>query len=207
MAKDYKKRSPAKKSSSGKRGFPGWAWLVLGLAIGLFAGFLFYLSKRPVPAQSAIHLPSPPVFHSAKPEAKSPAPAEKKPAKSTKPKFDFYTLLPELEVVVPKGNYTVNKSRQKSASKPATNTPPAQIETPGTYMLQTGSFGTYAQANRMKASLALLGFVSNITQVKVNSDTWYRVQIGPFKNLAKLNAARDELQKHHVESLALKVND
>jgi cell division protein FtsN len=206
MAKDYKRRAPAKKPAP-KPGMPGWAWLVVGLSIGLFAGFLFYLSKRPMPAPTAIALPTPPAHTAGKivqPKVTGPAaPAEQKPAK---PKFDFYTLLPELEVVVPKGNYTVTKPGQKGgAAASTTNTPPTPIETPGTYMLQAGSFRTYAQADRMKATLALLGVVGNIQQVKVNSDTWNRVQIGPFKDLKQLNTVRDELQKHQIDTLVLKV--
>ena len=57
----------------------------------------------------------------------------------------------------------------------------------------------------MKATLALLGVVGNIQQVKVNSDTWNRVQIGPFKDLKQLNTVRDELQKHQIDTLVLKV--
>lgn len=204
MARDYKKRAPAKKPAP-KPGMPGWAWMVVGLAIGLFAGFLFYLSKRPVPATTAITLPTPSAHTAGKPvqpKVTAPATAAKKPAK---PKFDFYTLLPELEVVVPKGNYSVSKPGQNGAASSTTSAPPAPIETPGSYMLQAGSFHTYAQADRMKATLALLGVVGNIQQVKVNSDTWNRVQIGPFKDLKKLNAVRDELQKHKIDTLVLKV--
>jgi cell division protein FtsN len=205
MAKDYKKRAPAKKPAP-KSGMPGWAWMVVGLAIGLFAGFLFYLSKRPAPAPTAITLPAPPTHNASKPvqpKVTKPAPSEKKPAK---PKFDFYTLLPELEVVVPKGNYSVSKPGQSGGTASnATSVPATPIETPGTYMLQAGSFRSYAQADRMKASLALLGVVGNIQKVKVNSDTWNRVQIGPFKDLKKLNQVRDELQKHKIDTLVLKV--
>jgi cell division protein FtsN len=201
MARDYKKRAPARaKKPAPKLGMPGWAWMVVGLAIGLFAGFLFYLSKRPAPVPTAITLPAPPartVSKPVQPKVTKPAPA--------KPKFDFYTLLPELEVVVPKGNYSVSKPGQKGEASSTTNAPPTPIETPGTYMLQAGSFRTYAQADRMKASLALLGVVGNIQQVKVNSDTWNRVQVGPFKDLKQLNAVRDELQKHKIDTLVLKV--
>ena len=206
MARDYKKRAPTRKKPAPKPGMPGWAWMVVGLSIGLFAGFLFYLSKRPVSAPTAITLPAPPAHNAGKavePKVSKPAPAQKKPVK---PKFDFYTLLPELEVVVPKGNYTVTKPGQKgSTASSTTSAPPPAIETPGTYMLQAGSFRSYAQADRMKATLALLGVVGNIQQVKVNSDTWNRVQIGPFKDLKKLNTVRNELQKHQIDTLVLKV--
>lgn len=209
MAKDYKKRAPARKPAP-KKSMPGWAWLVVGLAIGLFAGFLFYLSKRPTPPRSATTLTAPSSHSSQVIEPKVTgsvtAPRAPKAGKPAKPKFDFYTLLPELEVVVPKGNYSVSRPGQKGApASSSTGAPPAPIETPGTYMLQVGSFRTYAQANRMKATLAFLGVVGNIQQVKVNSYTWNRVQVGPFKNLKTLNAVRSELHKHKISTLVLRV--
>ncbi len=140
-----------------------------------------------------IHTTRPPV---------STAPAET-PRQSAPPKYDFYTLLPKLEVVVPGQNNPPTK-RIHNASPPSVQLL-RKIEKPGSYMLQTGSFRTYAEANRMKASLALLGFVSTISKVEVRGQTWYRVQIGPFNNLTKLNVARETLSKHHIASLALKV--
>ncbi|APZ42751.1 SPOR domain-containing protein [Acidihalobacter ferrooxydans] len=211
MPRDYKKRAPAKrKKPAAKTGMPGWAWLSLGLAIGLFAGFLFYLSERPAPPTPSLTLPiQKPVVRSAE-KAATPKPARPQgggteTAKdAAPPKFDFYTLLPKLEVVVPTGKPQPAKPIQNAQPKPSA--PPQKIEIPGSYMLQTGSFGTYAQANRMKASLALLGFVANISQVEVGLDTWYRVQIGPFHDLKKLNAVRDALSRHKIDSLALKIS-
>lgn len=86
-------QAPAKKSS-----IPGWVWLVAGLAIGGFIVFLMKLEpgrnevRREKPEQQKAG-----VAQGAKPGA----PAQPQSAIAVKPKYDFYTLLPGSEVVVP----------------------------------------------------------------------------------------------------------
>ena len=146
------------------------------------------------PHGSTIKKTSPATRHEAKAEA------------AIKPKFDFYTLLPKLEVVVPKLDQTkVKKPIKEGAAVTHNQRPPSSIKTPGAYMLQVGSFRTHYQAERMKASLALLGIRADIDQVKVKQAIWHRVQIGPFENLAELNALRDTLYEHRINSLVLKM--
>jgi len=86
-------QAPAKKTS-----VPGWVWLVAGLAIG---GFIMFLTKlepgrndvrREKPEQQ-----KPGIAQGAKPAT----PAQPPAAIAVKPKYDFYTLLPGSEVVVP----------------------------------------------------------------------------------------------------------
>jgi cell division protein FtsN len=69
------------------RATPGWVWLIAGVAIGLFAAFMVYLNNQGV----RVHVSS----------AGDPKP--KPGAENTgteKPKFEFYTILPDMEVVV-----------------------------------------------------------------------------------------------------------
>ncbi|MDF3937136.1 SPOR domain-containing protein [Pseudomonas citronellolis] len=86
-------QAPAKKTS-----VPGWAWLVAGLAIGGFIMFLMKLEpgrnevRREKPEQQ-----KPGIAQGAKPAT----PAQQPSAVAVKPKYDFYTLLPGSEVVVP----------------------------------------------------------------------------------------------------------
>ncbi|OBS09455.1 SPOR domain-containing protein [Acidihalobacter prosperus] len=206
---DYK---PKKRSSggrkAGKSGTPGWAWLAVGLAIGLFAGFLFYLSKRPAPPhQSVFALPPAPAKHADRPVAK---PKDQPGASTTsapapaKPKFDFYTLLPKLQVDVPKPPPSLGRDR---AAKPETSpaAPPEKVSAPGRYLLQVASFGTEGQANVLKAKLAFQGIVAAVSPAKVKDYTWYRVQVGPYSNLAELNAMIAKLEKQHLKPLVVKM--
>ena len=94
-------------------------------------------------------------------------------------------------MVIPDDSYSVQEDK---------NSPRPPAEQPGQYLLQAGSFKQYQEADRMKASLALLGVQANIQKVKVNNDTWHRVRIGPYTNLAELNDVRARLKKNDVDS-------
>jgi cell division protein FtsN len=81
-----------------------------------------------------------------------------------------------------------------------------QVETVGTYVLQAGSFKSFQEADRLKASLVLLGIEANIQTVTVNNkDTWHRVHIGPYKELAELNRIRARLRQNNIDTVLLKI--
>lgn len=198
--RDYKtsKRKP-KRRRSRKSSTPGWAWLSLGLAIGLFAGFLFYLSYRPVTTQHTVLKQ----FDSASKQVDNRA--SKHSQKRGKPKFDFYSLLPKLHVEVPKPSSRQETKNNKN--KPATShASPQKVTSPGKYLLQVASFGTQGQANVLKAKLAFQGIVASVAPTKVKHYTWYRVQVGPFNNLNRLNEMIAKLAKQHLKPLVIKMN-
>jgi cell division protein FtsN len=144
------------------------------------------------------------------PAAAAPAPAKKKahahapdasagggsaaamPAKS----YDFYRMLPSFEVVVP------SKAREV---KPDVRLAPETR--PGTYVLQAGSYKHFADADRVRAQLALQGIESTVQKVSVDNDTWHRIRIGPVSNLKELNRMRDILRKANVDFLVIRVGD
>lgn len=84
-----------------KKGVPGWVWMISGMLLGTAAVFLVTTFK----SGSLVTAPSPEV---AEPVAEgtskslAPAPAVDE-AQPSKPKFDFYTLLPDSKVIVPPG--------------------------------------------------------------------------------------------------------
>lgn len=116
--------------------------------------------------------------------------------KKSRPRFEFYTMLPEMEVAVP-------ENELKSASKKTKK----QVEKEGvTYVLQAGSFRDLAQADRLKAELALMGMPAQIQTVSIEGGKkWHRVRVGPFTNLQALNEARTELQNNGLKVMVLKV--
>ena len=96
--KDLKRRS----KKPDKKSFPGYIWLFAGLAIGLFASFLLYLEKQPeeeLSFKDAVIQELEKVT-AAKPAKKHSAENTEKKT-SAEPRFDFYTILPELEVFIP----------------------------------------------------------------------------------------------------------
>lgn len=168
----------------------GWPWLVTGLAIGLFVAFLVYLKDYRPGAPTATPAKKERAAHQApaKPERQRP---EEKPELH----FDFYTILPEMEIAVPE---------PEAAGKPAAA--PVRIDKPGRYVLQTGSFRKYEEADRLKASLALLGVEATIQTVTINNqDTWHRVRIGPYIDLDQLNRVRTRLREHDIKAILLKL--
>ena len=106
------------------------------------------------------------------------------------------TLLPELEVVIPDGDYTVKEQGAAERTAPVTQ--------PGSYILQAGSFRKFEEADKMKANLALLGVQASIQRVDVNNETWHRVRIGPYSDLKQLEGVRARLRENSVETIVVK---
>ena len=131
-----------------------------------------------------------------------------------KPKFEFYTLLPEMEVVVPDEDLpaprpapaesdTTDESRTAAEPESSTGSTVEQDTHSGTdeplksghYILQVASFKSVKEADGLKAQLTLLGFRPVIQSVAINSDEkWHRVRIGPYADRDSLEAARVRLR-------------
>lgn len=180
------RRTQKKASSRRRQPTPGWAWLLTGLAIGLSITLFTFLKDRPAP-------PPLPVTNAPGTEPPMADSAKTLDDKNAKPKFDFYTILPEMEIIVPDKR---NKAGQS-----------APIDQPGTYILQVGSFRSFAEADGLKAQLALLGVESTIETVTINNrDTWHRVRVGPTQDLRELNKIRTRLLNNNITPILLRVN-
>lgn len=193
MARDYANNSRGggrrqTRSRGSSNGMPGWIWLLLGLAIGLAVAAFVYI-KRPAQVLPGIEA----VLKVAEPAAKSRKPKEtlKLPPKE-KPRFTFYELLPSEEVVVPRGE-------DKTVAKPAAGDT-------ASYIIQVASYRSKDEAERQKASLALLGIESRIESVTIDgSDTFYRVRVGPLKDFGKVQIITSRLEDNGIEALVVKV--
>lgn len=178
-----------RRSSSGSRfRKPGWLFLLLGIGIGVAGMLLTQLYVHRSEGRSGLAN----LFSAAKTPDK-PAKKEPEPAKPPKPKFDFYTILPETETVLP-------ERRARSArAKP-------QAEAGVTYILQAGSFAGFEEADNMKARLALAGLVANIQKVTIEGKgAYHRVRLGPYDSLDQLDAADQKLRQLGVKAIRLKV--
>lgn len=189
--KDYKHRRKSSKKTKPAR---GWLWFVAGLLIGvagtMFAEFQEYFSAEGV-VQAVREATS-----SDRSEAGAEAKERKTAEKSKRPRFEFYTMLPEMEVAVPEAELTA-KSTVASRKRENNNV---------TYVLQAGSFRNLTQADRLKAELALMGMPAKIQTVSIEGGKkWHRVRVGPFTNLQALNEARTELQSNGLKVMVLKV--
>src|SRR5215510_13456386 len=144
--------------------------MLFGLGLGLTIAIGVYL-RAPSGARPAAAADRTSSTAAAKPAAR-PAPrvaaATSERDKPAENRFEFYDILPQYEVVVPD-----EKPAATGSAKPR----PAA--TPGSYLLQAGSFSAAADADRMKANLALLGFESHVQRVTLDDDVFNRVRIGP----------------------------
>lgn len=173
---------------------PGWVWMLAGLTMGLAVALVVYLNQpRVTRAELKADNGAPANPTSGAQAARQPRPA------SAERRFDFYTLLPELEVVVPE-----NQSRRTPAGNAGVQSAPAQAAASGPYVLQAGSFQRASEADTLKANLALLGVEADIQTVTVDRNTWHRVRIGPYQDLAELNRVRDRLTHNHIDTVTLK---
>ena len=186
MARDYRTRR------GGPTGFSGPAGLITGLALGLAVAGVVYLKDHRLDAPVAsAGKPAKKKLHGGEPPEASDSGTDE-PAKS----YDFYDQLPKFEVVVPEKDKEV---RPDIKSVPETRR--------GTYVLQAGSYRNFADADRVRAKLALQGIESNVQKVSVDNDTWHRIRIGPISNLEELNRLRQILRKAEVDVLVIRVGD
>ncbi len=119
---------------------------MIGMLIGLVIGLGAYLYTQFNNPATEVAKTAP-----ATPDAKSPATTNKPSSKETAPeksRFDFYTLLPEMEIFIPE------QDKEAALRIP-------KLKRPGTYVLQVGSFKHFADADAFKAQLALQGRVEN----------------------------------------------
>lgn len=198
-----KKRSGATPSKS-LRTIPGWLWLLAGVGVGMLVTSLIKLADVPEPADEPAAVVRKQAVPAPKPVARPSPAATEQPQPETK--FDFYTLLPEREVIVP--------DEREVKAPPASDEPPKPGEqrdrtaepaaTAERYLLQAGSFRGEAEADRRRAQILLLGLDARIEPVQANGDTWYRVHSGPYVAPDKLARARELLSAEGIETLLLR---
>lgn len=113
------------------------------------------------------------------------------------PKFDFYKILPEIEVPVPDWELPEDTSSTEPA-EPAENN--------GAYMLQVGSFKHFGDADSVKARLALIGITANIQRVVINGqDVWFRVHVGPMSDERAVRNTRLKLVENDLDFILLRI--
>lgn len=169
---------------------PGWIWLLVGLGIGLVVAGGIYVSDRR-PQSTDVDRPVPAVVESQDTE-QSTVSVEPVPAS----RFSFYEMLPKFEVVIPEEDLNAMPDNRSGA-----------VIVPGVYVLQAGSFSSFADADRMKAELAMLGIVSHIQKVTVDDKTYHRVRVGPVDQLGQLNMLRKQLRDARIEALVIQVGE
>lgn len=177
--KKTRRRQPVRRAGS-TRPMPGWLILLIGVLTGLLLAVAAYVAgwvPKATPRSTTPPTTEKPVIedHSQELQAKR------------KKKYDFYTVLPEMEVVIDKNEIT-----------------PASQREPASYILQVGSFKSRQDAESLKAQLALLGQMAHIQTLEVNQTRWHRVRLGPFDSARRADSVKRQLQKNGFNALMMK---
>ena len=205
-----RRRSGATRKGEGP--LPGWVWLLLGMGLGLVVALLIYLLQYTMEdsVDAAVGESTPAAEQISETVEPDPAPEEDESTiiqpveeiPEERRRFDFYSLLPDLEVVIPEREQPVAPERRPP---PETAVEPE----PGVrYLMQAGSFRSHADADRMRASLALLGVESRIESVTIeDGGRWHRVRIGPIDDFERMQTIHTRLADNDIEVMVIEVRE
>jgi cell division protein FtsN len=193
MAKQRKRRSTRQKKQTE---YPGWLWMLFGLAIGLSVAFAVYVKDRGPDAVTIATQPEPAGPSSTLDDNDESSAGVSEDVESPKDRFDFYTMLPAFEMIITDEKPVVDEDIE-----------PQAIEEPGVYLLQAGSFSTHNDADRRRAELALHGIESRVQRAKVNNRDYFRVYVGPIDDLDELNVTRSRLREAKIDVMRIRLGD
>lgn len=215
MARQAKRKKPAKSTSSRKPS-SGVTKSCLGFLLsGVLVGVLGTLLVQGMRSSSSHDMGSgiremveqsrqaDAARKAKKPESEPVLMSRDQPRK--KVDYDFYTVLPGIEEVIPKD---APEPPPVSAVKTAPSTGQAgqQVAVASKeYVLQVASYGRMADADKLKAELTLKGWRTAIQTVSIDNKTYYRVRVGPFSDYGNMTAVDYELAKMGHQTLRLRV--
>jgi cell division protein FtsN len=172
---------------------------ILGLGVGLGVAFViaFYLSKNTPQERPGVRAPNLPL--TIKPGSES----------------------VEGEVIAPAETLDLNKPLQGKSAAPTASTPdpiadvangkkPGEIAPAPTaksdaiYFLQVGAFNRRADADAQKASLAIQGIQSQLSEINSEGNMLWRVRIGPYNSVEESNPVRDKLNGMGIKPSVIK---
>ncbi len=201
---DYKPREKRKTANLGNT--------LIGIFIGLFLGLVIasaiavYMMKSPLPFVSRSKAGDRASVSEQAPKQRNDTKATAAPVsdpRTDKPTLDFYKILPGQD----SGPSAQSKERSEMVEQVAA-IPKSQEALRETYVIQAGSFQNPADADNVKAKLALIGLQASIEPAALpDKGTWYRVRLGPYRNTNEINSVRQQLTQAGVNATLLKVKE
>jgi cell division protein FtsN len=169
---------------------------ILGLGVGLGVAFViaFYLSKNTPQERPGVRAPNLPLTI-------KPGPVSA-----------------DGEVAAPEA-LDLNKPLQGKSAAPAASTPdpiadlangkkPVDVapaaKSDAIYFLQVGAFNKRADADAQKASLAIQGIQSQLSEISSEGNTLWRVRVGPYNSVEESNPVRDKLNSMGIKPSVIK---
>ncbi|QNI04031.1 SPOR domain-containing protein [Halomonas sp. SH5A2] len=223
-------RKAARGSSGGFR-LPGWLWGLVGVAAGFF---LAQHQHGTAPWQDTPDDATQTTSESSaeQREAREAARETEDSTEPSMPTFEFYTLLPETEVIAP--GVAPSSTVETPAAPEADNTsdddtvddPIAQViaanmrpeeqvttaqqtanEDGARYVLQAASFRELDDAEQLSQRLRNLSLLAQISEIQADGSTWHRVQVGPYEDTRELNRAQDLMATQGIEPLLIQLQN
>lgn len=213
-------KSTGNKSGGARKGggSPLLTGILVGMVIGvaMAAGLAWFIMKSPSPfvKNEQVVAAKPPV--AAKPQAQpaavvpgaapGTAPMAQSAASSVaasasgvsgdKPRFEFYKVLTD------KQDAAVTPAA-KPADKPQPESKPVAVS--GPQFLQAGSFSNVADAEKVKAKLAMIGMEASIQTATIpEKGVWHRVRLGPYKSADEMNKVRATLKQNGIDATPIR---
>lgn len=108
-----------------------------------------------------------------------------------KPRFEFYKILPGSQEAAPTPEAKLDAKAKAGSSEPI--------------WLQVGAFQKPADADNLKAKLALIGLDAGVQEVDLpEKGKMYRVRTGPFPNVEEMNRAKSLLSQNGIQATQVK---
>lgn len=179
--------------------------LVVGLAIGLSLALAvaFYIAKKPPQERPGIKAPNLPLTIKPVTPVDSVEGDEEKPAGQidlNKP-LQGKAPIPSNTSADPIADIAVGKSAAEAVAGVKTD---AKAEV--VFFVQTGAYASPSEADSQKASLAMQGMQSQISEGLVDGKAVWRVRIGPFANVDDSGIVRSKLTGMGIKPAVIKVN-
>ncbi|NND65866.1 MAG: SPOR domain-containing protein [Gammaproteobacteria bacterium] len=198
MTRDYKKHGGKKKQVGSE-----WLWFVGGLAVGLIVTVVVFVKDQSTIKSLRSELNAlPTITQVSEPKATDEVMSKAADDSELEPRFTFYEELPKFEVTVP----ATSKSTDLEAGQADSIANIDINDIQAAYLLQAGSFQSLAEAEQLKAELALLGLRANIeSAIAQDQQTWYRVRLGPYSSLPEAHDAQAMLMDQALDTLIMQL--
>jgi cell division protein FtsN len=130
-------------------------------------------------------------------------------AKGEKSRFDFYEILPGTQDAA-KGRESRpaadgKAAEPKAAPTPSTPAPASAASGSDVYYLQAGAFQSAADAENLKARLALAGIEAKVLTADLpEGKVWHRVRVGPLRGVDEVGRVRERLKQNQIDATLIK---
>lgn len=231
MPKDYARRSQRyfdqEWGKPKRKKFLSWRIILfsIGLIIILMIYSILYIKHHPVDWLKKLNMHHAVRIQTPRLKNKLPSDTPAKPHSAQPIQFDFYQILPNMEVTIPSSENS--KTSQVKPSEPtpdvkddstaSTNIPEKQNTSEivpllqdtrqEQFVLQLISLTNASEAKRYQQKLSSKGLQTRLSTAVKNNITFYRIQMGPYKTREEALFAQENLKKQQMTSVMVPVKN